>query len=121
VPEKKGRGQKRRGNGEGYIGRRKEGRWEGKHTVQTPPNGPKRKFVFGKTRAEVARKLARAIADAEGRILTEERDLTVGEYLDRAGSRTPSRARSGPPRSGGTSASSTTTRSPLSGTSSSRA
>lgn len=82
MPDNKGRGQKRRGNGEGYIGKRKDGRWEGKYTVQTSA-GPKRKSVFGKTRAEVAKKLARAIADAEGRIFTEERDLTVGEYLDR--------------------------------------
>lgn len=72
----------RRGNGEGSIGKRNDGRWEGKHVVQTV-NGPKRKSVFGRTRAEVARKLARAIADADGRIFTEERNMTVGEYLKR--------------------------------------
>lgn len=73
---------KRRGNGEGSIGRRKDGRWEGKYTVQTM-NGPKRKSVLARTRAEVARKLTKAIADADGRIFTENQNMTVGEYLER--------------------------------------
>ena len=72
----------RRGNGEGSIGKRKDDRWEGKYVVQTV-NGPKRKSVFGKTRAEAARKLAKAIADADGRVFTEERNMAVGEYLKR--------------------------------------
>ncbi|MDP9438875.1 MAG: N-terminal phage integrase SAM-like domain-containing protein, partial [Actinomycetota bacterium] len=72
----------RRGNGEGSIYKRKDGRWEGRYTAQTP-SGPKRKSVFGKTRAEVAKKLAKAIADADGVIVVDEENLTVEEYLDR--------------------------------------
>lgn len=73
----------RRGNGEGSISRRtSDGRWEGKYTVQTP-NGSKRKTIYGKKKSEVARKLTKAIADADGRIFTEERDMTAGEYFKR--------------------------------------
>lgn len=43
----------RRGNGEGSIGNRKDGRWEGKYVVQTV-DGPKRKAVYGRTREEGA-------------------------------------------------------------------
>jgi integrase len=73
---------KRRGNGEGSIYKRKDGRWEGRYTVQTP-QGPKRKSVFARTRAEAAKKLAKAIADADGVIVVDEENLTVEEYLER--------------------------------------
>ena len=43
----------KRGNGEGSIYRRKDGRWAGQHTIQTA-TGPKRKTVYAKTRAEVS-------------------------------------------------------------------
>ena len=72
----------RRGNGEGSIYKRKDGRYEGKHTVQTP-TGPKRRSVFGKTRGECARKLARAIVEAEGRVFINDKKMTLGEYLER--------------------------------------
>ncbi len=72
----------RRGNGEGSIYKRKDGRWEGKYTVQTP-TGPKRRSVLGKTRGEAARKLARAIMEAEGRIFVDDKKMTLGEYLER--------------------------------------
>ncbi len=72
----------RRGNGEGSLYKRKDGRWEGRYTVETP-SGPKRKSVFGKTRVEVAKKMARAIADTDGVIVVDEENFTVEEYLDR--------------------------------------
>ncbi len=49
----------RRANGEGSISKRKDGRWEGRYTIETPL-GPKRRTVYGKTRGEVAKKLAAA-------------------------------------------------------------
>ena len=52
----------RRGNGEGTITRRKDSRWERKYTVYTA-EGPKRCALYGKTRKEVAGKLAKALAD----------------------------------------------------------
>lgn len=73
---------KRRGNGEGSITRRKDGRWMGRYTVHTA-NGPKQKAIYGKTRQEVAASLAKAIADRDGGLYFEADNLTVSEYLER--------------------------------------
>jgi integrase len=73
---------RRRGNGEGTITRRKDGRWEGRYTLHTGA-GPKRKVLYGKTRAEVAEKLTKAMADRDGGLVIVSSNITVGEYLDR--------------------------------------
>jgi integrase len=73
---------KRRGNGEGTITRRKDGRWEARYTVQSG-TGPKRKVLYGKARAEVAEKLAKAMADRDGGMVFDAGLLTLGDYLDR--------------------------------------
>ena len=44
---------RRRGNGEGSIYKRKDGRWVGQYTVYTA-EGPKYRYLYGKTRAAVA-------------------------------------------------------------------
>jgi integrase len=72
----------RRGNGEGSISRRKDGRWEAKYTAHTA-DGPKRRTLYGKTRKEVADKLARALADRASGYTFDTENMTVGEYLDR--------------------------------------
>ena len=59
--------KKKRGNGEGTIYRRKNGCWSAQYEVYTPkytPKGPKRRILYGKTRAEVAAKLARGRVEA---------------------------------------------------------
>ncbi len=73
---------KKRGNGEGTIFKRKEGRWEARYTVQTL-NGRKQKSVYGKTRAEAAEKLRKAMSNRDKGLLLNTGTLTVGEYLDR--------------------------------------
>jgi integrase len=73
---------KRRGNNEGSISRRKDGRWMGRYTIHTA-EGPKQRAVYGKTRAEAAEKLTRAMADRDGGIVYDAGKLVVGEYLDR--------------------------------------
>ena len=70
----------RRGNGEGTITRRKDGRWEARYYVQTS-KGQKRKAVYGKTRAEVAMKLAKAVTDRDGGLAYDAVNITVAEYL----------------------------------------
>lgn len=72
----------KRGNGEGSIGRRGGGGWMGQYTVHTA-EGRKRRTVYGRTRAEVAKKLARALADREDGLVFDAGNLTVGDYLDR--------------------------------------
>ena len=72
---------RKRGNGEGSIYRRKDGRWVGQYLVHTA-KGPKYRYIYGKTRAAVAEKLTKAMADRDGGLLFDAGNLTVGEYLD---------------------------------------
>jgi hypothetical protein len=70
--------RKRRGKGEGSIYRRKDGRWVGQYEV----NG-KRRYVSGKIRAEVVKKLTKAIAERDAGLVFDAEGLTVREYLTR--------------------------------------
>src|SRR5919112_1040299 len=71
----------RRGNGEGTITRRKDGRWEARYYVPTV-NGMKRKTIYGKTQAEVRDKLTKALSDRIDGIVYDDENMSVGEYLD---------------------------------------
>jgi integrase len=73
---------RKRGNGEGTIHRRKNGGWCAQYTVYTA-QGRKRRTVYGKTRQEVASKLAKALSDREGGLIFDAKNLTLREYLDR--------------------------------------
>jgi integrase len=74
---------KRRGNGEGSITRhKKSGLWMARYTVETP-TGPKRRTIYADTRKEAADKLAKILADRADGIVVDDKNLTVGEYLDR--------------------------------------
>jgi integrase len=67
----------RRGNSEGTITKRKDGRWEARISL---PDG-KRKSFYGKTRQEVAQHLTQARYEVDrGFPLPDER-LTVGQHL----------------------------------------
>ena len=68
---------RRRGNGEGTILKRKDGRW----AAAIVQDDGSRKWIYGKTRREVAGRLTKVQRDiAEGRPVMNER-LTVAEYL----------------------------------------
>jgi len=64
------------------IHKRKDGRYEGRYTVQTP-DGPKRKRVYGRRYKEVQRKLAEAMGDAARGLVFDAEQQTVAEYLNR--------------------------------------
>jgi integrase len=70
----------KRGNGEGSIGRRKDGLYMARYTVQTAM-GSKRRALYGKTRSEVAAKLSKALADRESGLTFDADNMPVGEYL----------------------------------------
>jgi integrase len=72
---------RKRGNGEGSIHRRKNGGWCAQYEVYTA-KGPKRKSIYGKTRQDVAAKLAKAISDRDGGMVFDAENLRLGEYLD---------------------------------------
>jgi integrase len=78
---------RKRGNGEGsiYPIKDKNGRvigYRGSYWVHTP-QGPKRRYLSGKERKDVADKLAKALADRADGLVFDAGSLTVGEYLDR--------------------------------------
>ena len=68
---------KKRVNGEGTIGKRKDGRWEARYIAGRDPETGKqiRKSILGKTQAEVRTKLKEALAGA-----TEIDVVKSGEY-----------------------------------------
>jgi integrase len=76
----------KRGNSEGSIyPYKKNGKkvgYRGAYTSHTA-GGPKRRYVSGKTREEVRRKLAKAMGDRDGGLVFDAGNLTVGEYMDR--------------------------------------
>jgi integrase len=73
---------RKRGNGEGSITKRKDGRWMARYTVYTA-KGQRRRTVYGRTRKEAADRLAEALSDGAAGIVYEDEGMTVGEYLDR--------------------------------------
>ena len=79
--------RKSRGNGDGdvYARKNKNGKtigYRGTYWVQTA-NGPKRRYVSGKTKAEARAALNKAKADRDGGLVYDAGKLTVGEYLNR--------------------------------------
>ncbi|HZV49173.1 MAG TPA: site-specific integrase [Candidatus Dormibacteraeota bacterium] len=68
---------RRRGNREGTIYQRKDGRW----CAELPQVGGKRKRLYARTREEVARKLVLALRDQEVGLPVPDDRLTVERYL----------------------------------------
>jgi hypothetical protein len=52
------------------------------YTVYTG-EGRKRKTIYGKTRAEVGGKLAKALSDCQDGLVFDDEGLTLGKYLDK--------------------------------------
>ncbi len=75
---------KSRGNGEGTIYQRKDGRWCAELVVQITPDGRRQVWrSYGKTRHAVAAALAKALEDRRiGQLVVGDR-TTVAEYLRR--------------------------------------
>ena len=75
---------KRRGKNEGSIRQRKDGLWEGALTIGLTEKGnPKRRSVYGKTRAEAAKKLNALLTQHHSGLLAEPSKMTVAECLER--------------------------------------
>ena len=73
---------RKRGNGEGSITKRKDGRWMARYTVHTA-KGPKRRYIYGRTRKVAADRLAKVLSDRGEGIVYDDENMTVGKYLDR--------------------------------------
>ncbi|MFN8515013.1 MAG: tyrosine-type recombinase/integrase [Chloroflexia bacterium] len=73
----------KRAHGEGTIRKRADGRWEAMITVPQPDGSTKRRSIYGKTQAEVRRKLteARGTLDKGDELIANRQ--TVAQFLDR--------------------------------------
>lgn len=72
----------KRGNNEGSVYQRADGRWAGSLTVPVPGSMRRsRKTYYGKTRAEVAGKLTKALRDLQMGIAPANERTTVGAFL----------------------------------------
>src|SRR4051812_10420124 len=65
------------------IYKRKDGRYEGRYTVQPPDGGSMRKRVYGRKYKEVQRKLAEAMGDAARGIVFDDENMNVSNYMTR--------------------------------------
>jgi integrase len=73
----------RRGNDEGSIWKRSDGRWSGSYFVPTATGGRVRRYVYGATRENVQAKLVKLMAQVERGLPVATTQATVGSYLRR--------------------------------------
>jgi integrase len=73
---------KRRGSGEGSIYRAKDGRWRGEISLGYKPDGrPRRRILYGGTRAEVAAEMTRKLRDIQKGFNVAPGKQTVAQFL----------------------------------------
>ena len=74
---------KRRGNGEGSITKRKDGRWQASAKVgyNSETDKPKYAYFYGKTRKEVQEKLSEALGKVQSGTYREPTKLILAEWL----------------------------------------
>ena len=63
------------------ITKRRDGRYMARYTIRTP-DGPKRKYIYGRKYKEVERKLNEARANADKGLIFDADNLKIGEWLD---------------------------------------
>lgn len=73
----------RRGNNEGSVIRRKDGRWQGAVTIGYGPDGRRqRRYFYGRTRAEVVAAMEQVLTELRAGTYVAPTDITVGQWLD---------------------------------------
>lgn len=73
---------KKRGNGEGTITKRPDGRYMGQLSLTDPATGKrKRKTVYGKTKKEVMEKINKIKYELQTGIYTGENDITIKDWV----------------------------------------
>jgi integrase len=77
-------GRKRRGRNEGSIYRRKDGRWVGQiHLGYQEDGKPKRLYLYGRTRKEVAEKVISVLAELTKGTYIPPHPLTVADWAEK--------------------------------------
>lgn len=80
-PKRTSRTSPRRGNGEGTIAKRSDGRYAAAIWVDRPDGTRGRKWIYGKTRADVAGKLTEITQKVNSGAVMPTRSPTVAEFL----------------------------------------
>ena len=84
---------KRRPSGDGMVRKKENGRWEGRIVIGHKKNGDSIfRYVYGNTQKEMSERLRQEIQIYEDVDLTEDMEMTLGEWLDRWLSRTMAQA-----------------------------
>src|SRR4028118_1036121 len=65
------------------ITKRMDGLFQGMYTAQTP-DGPKRKYIYGRRYKDVEKKLAEAMGDAARGIVFDAEGTSVAAYMERS-------------------------------------
>ncbi len=75
--------KKKRGQNEGTIRERKDGKFEARVTIGIDPDGKqRRKSIYGKTKKEVKVKMLELLNEIHKGTLIDPKDITVAEWLD---------------------------------------
>lgn len=75
---------KRRPSGDGMVRKREDGRWEGRIVVGHKENGDSIfRYIYADTQKELTVKLRQNIDAYQGVDLTEDSQMTLGQWLDR--------------------------------------
>src|SRR5215218_2534693 len=64
------------------ITKRKDGLFQGMYTAQTP-DGPKRKYIYGRRYKDVEKRLAEVMGDMAKGIYCDDESQTVAQYMER--------------------------------------
>ena len=67
----------RRAKGEGSIFKRKDGRWQARYQA-----GGKRRYIYGKTRQEVAKRLTEALSEVNKGLVYDDKGITVQRHIN---------------------------------------
>ncbi len=67
----------RRAKGEGSVFKRKDGRWQARYQADG-----KRRYIYGKTRAEVARMLNQALSEVSRGLVYDDKGTTVEKHIE---------------------------------------
>ncbi|MCC5910054.1 MAG: site-specific integrase [Clostridiaceae bacterium] len=72
----------KRGQGEGNIRKRKDGKWEARYTIGKDENGKQiRKSIYGKSRQEVSQRLTKVLNEINSGIFVEPTKITLNIWL----------------------------------------
>jgi hypothetical protein len=67
----------RRAKGEGSIHKRKDGRWQARYQADG-----KRKYIYGKTRAEVAKKVNELLSEVNKGLVYDDKGITLERHIE---------------------------------------